>query len=98
MLDNEPDFSQPLDSSPSSANEDYQYTINDCWYCRLNHNNSPWYFSCEFDCYLHEECLRQEILENKPEHNNKELDIITKELLGMTLEEAKEKFKKEETF
>lgn len=91
------DFSEPTDNDFSSANEDYKYTISDCWYCRLNHDNSHWYFSCEFDCFLHEECIRQEIIQSKSEDNNKELKTLAKELFDRSISELKEKILKEES-
>ena len=31
-----------------------------CWYC-FSTEGTNWFFSCEFDCNLHEECLYKQI-------------------------------------
>jgi len=49
-----------------------------CYYCKSSKDISDWYFSCEFDCYLHEDCLNDAIRDYKG--NDRELKLIAKEI------------------
>lgn len=62
-----------------------QIPIADCWFCRSNQDISDWYFSFEFDCFLHEECLKDQIKEYKERarvDGDRELEIIAEEIYG----------------
>lgn len=49
-----------------------------CWFC-YHKDDRPMLFSCEFDCYLHEECLMSAYLADDNDEN-REVQIIMKEL------------------
>jgi hypothetical protein len=47
-----------------------------CWYCHKN--NPPLLFSCEFDTFVHEHCLRCAI-NGDPECQDREARIMARE-------------------
>lgn len=46
-----------------------------CWFCHERDNREMWY-SCEFDCDFHPECLHKEL---ESEDGNPEAEIIAEE-------------------
>lgn len=56
------------------------YSITSCWFCRKDKPDKDWLFSCEFDCYLHEKCLKEAIKNEEP--GDPETKILKNEFYG----------------
>ena len=55
----------------------FKQTEEKCWLCRKNVNNQPnVLFTIEFDSYIHESCLKDELEKDSP---NPELTFIARE-------------------
>lgn len=60
-----------------------------CWYCYDNENTeaNPLYFCCEFDTFVHLNCIKRELLTKKElDLEDRELDIIANEFKGLLQE------------